>query len=266
MASPFPFLKNSHWVAKSEMGAGFQGVCGADTDGVDVVRAGSETRTLCQGTAEVDVYGWVFRCHSSLLLSLLSSPLLSDFAPPYSPHLPKKGIVANTDIPLLSDSPSHSDDPSCVCPGRHETVALHPRQGDLRAEPAEPADLPAQSGLFHRFRRLVRPVFIVRFATPTHVLTHKQTQGPHRTQPPIRRGVALPPPAFRAHLRGAHTSALLALAAAVPELVDQVHQHARCAERGVVHTACVGDQLQCVVCGGIRFSVFGEEEVVPVVE
>jgi len=91
----------------------------------------------------------------------------------------------------------------------------------------------AQSSVFHRLCRL----------------------GPYRTQPPIWLRLAVPPAAVRDRCGGHPADPILAVAAAVPAVLDPVREYAGDTERGVVHTARDWDQLLELVCDGVGVSV-----------
>jgi hypothetical protein len=168
----------------------------------------------------------------------------------------------------MGRSASRFDDHGRVCAGRDEGVAVCGRAGYLFAGSEEPVDVPAQSGVLHCVCGLVRRRESCFLTSGLWLIYNylRSRQGPDRAQPTIRPGAAVPPAAVRADRGGRAAHSVLAVAAAVPQVVGEVREHAGGAERGVVHTARDGDQLLVLVPGRDRVPVRDTPEAVCVVE
>lgn len=201
---------------------GVQGVFGADAYGGDVVCAGSQAGALYQGSASRDVFRCALQCVVGLDMNLVRSPIDRD------------GVCG-------------------VRPDRSKAVDIRQRQGYMLDYASELPDVSAQPGVLHRFGHLVRCPPKTCFSS--RALTTRGLQGSDRSQPPVWRGVDIPPAGVRDHRGHVPPAAVLALAAALPAVVGAPGEHARDPQRRVRHPAGDGHQLLVVVPRRLRVPV-----------
>lgn len=91
-------------------------------------------------------------------------------------------------------------------------------------------------------------------------------QGFDRTQPTIRDAYDISPTAVRYHSWCPPANPFLAVATAIPELLDPIRQHTCRVERGVFHSAGNWNQLLILVRSRVCFPVLCAEEELCVVE